>query len=80
MKHKKTIIFLLIIYLILLSLSAAGYFISNSSKYIFSHSIERTSKNLLPNIKKSINLVKTIHLIIKPILMVMFIMKKINII
>lgn len=61
MKHKKTIIFLLIIYLILLSLSAAGYFISNSSKYIFSHSIERTSKNLLPNIKKSINLFSPIN-------------------
>ncbi len=61
MKHKKTIIFLLIIYLILLSLSAAGYFISNSSKYIFSHSMERTSKNLLPNIKKSINLFSPIN-------------------
>ena len=61
MKHKKTIIFLLIIYLILLSLSAAGYFISNSSKYIFSHSIERTSRNLLPNIKKSINLFSPIN-------------------
>ena len=61
MKHKKTIIFLLIIYLILLSLSAAGYFINNSSKYIFSHSMERTSKNLLPNIKKSINLFSPIN-------------------
>ena len=52
---KKSIVFtiLTVFFILIMSLSAIGYFVSNTSVYIFSKSIKNTIDNIIPNIKNS---------------------------